>query len=277
MLPRPEAPARRLPYTTADMAERLAKRKAEQDAVTQALANQALRFGVTNPPVQEDKGGGGGWWPSWKELGNAGKIGLGGVAGMVNTVVATPLDIADEAVQGLEKVMGVKPTDKFDPASMGSFNLLGETYRGIDRAANYVAGQIAATPGVGEPSSSPFMDTVRSQGWANAIAEPFVHAVNVGSVAYPVSKMAVGAKFPETIANAYRQRLLEREIAAQNNLFPAVQRPANFIDADTTGSFSRMVSISDNFSTTSFLTSPSLPLNITSNPIFLCSIFLLPC
>ena len=232
MLPRADAPATRLPYTTADMAERLAKKKAEQDAAAQAQANQALRFGVTNPPVQEDKGGGGGWWPSWKELGNAGKMGLGTVAGAVNTVVATPLDIADEAVQGLEKVMGVKPTDKFDPASIGSYNAFGETYRGIDRAANYVAGQIAATPGVGKPSSSPFMDTVRSQGWANAIAEPFVHAVNVGSVAYPVSKMAVGAKLPGTIADAYRQRLLEREIAAQNNLFPAVQRPANVINVD---------------------------------------------
>jgi hypothetical protein len=76
------------------------------------------------------------------------------------------------------------------------------------------------------------MDTVRQSGWANAIAEPFVHAVNVGSVAYPLSKMAVGAKLPGTIADAYRQRLLEREIAAQNNLFPAVQRPANLIDGD---------------------------------------------
>ena len=232
MLPRAEAPVSRLPYTTADMAERLAKKKAEQDAAAQAQANQALRYGVTNPPVQEDKGGGTGWWPSWKELGNAGKMGLGGVAGMVNTVVATPLDIVDEAVQGLEKVMGVDSTDKFDPASVGSYNLLGEIYRGVDNAAQYVGKQIAATPGVGKPSSSPFMDTVRSRGWAEAFAEPVVHAVNVGSVAYPVSKMAVGAKLPGTITNAYRQRLLERDIAAQNNLFPAVQRPANVIDVD---------------------------------------------
>ena len=232
MLPRAEPPARRLPYTTADMSERLAKKKAEQEAAAQAQANQALRFGVTNPPVREDKGGGGGLWPSWKELGNAAKIGLGGVAGMVNTVVATPLDIVDEAVQGLERLVGVKPTDKFDPASMGSFNLLGEAYRGVDRAANYTAGNIAATPGVGKPSSSPFMDTVRSRGWAEAFAEPVVHAVNVGSVAYPASKVAVGAKLPGTIADTYRQRLLEREIAAQNNLFPAVQRPANVIDVD---------------------------------------------
>jgi len=232
MLPRAEAPARRLPYTTADMSERLAKRKAEQDAAEQAKANQALRFGVTNPPVKEDKGGGGGLWPSWKELGNAAKIGGKGVIGMVNTLGATPIDIADEAVQGLEKLVGVKPTDKFDPASVGSFNLLGETYRAIDNAAQYTGGNIAAIPGFGKPSSSPFMDTLRSKGVAEAIAEPLVHAVNVGSVAYPVSKMAVGAKLPGTIADAYRQRLLERDIAAQNNLFPAVQRPANVIDVD---------------------------------------------
>ena len=232
MLPRAEAPARRLPYTTADMSERLAKRKAEQEAAAQTKANQALRYGVTNPPVKEDKGGGTGLWPSWKELGNAAKTGFGVAAGAVNTLAATPIDIADEAVQGLERLVGVTPTDKFDPASIGSYNLLGETYRGVDRAAQYVGQQIAATPGFGKPSSSPFMDTVRSRGWAEAFAEPVVHAVNVGSVAYPLSKMAVGAKLPGTIADAYRQRLLERDIAAQNNLLPAVQRPANVIDVD---------------------------------------------
>jgi hypothetical protein len=230
MLPRLDAPAKRLPYTTADMSERLAKRKAEQEAAAQAQANQALRFGVTNPPVvKKDE-------PWYKDalgaVGGAAKTGFGAVAGAVNTLAATPIDIADEAVQGLERLVGVKPTDKFDPASIGSYNLLGETYRAIDNAANYTAGNIAAIPGFGKPSSSPFMDTLRSKGVAEAIAEPFVHAVNVGSVAYPASKMAVGAKLPGTIADAYRQRLLERDIAAQNNLFPAVQRPANVIDVD---------------------------------------------
>lgn len=230
MLPRAEAPARSLPYTTADMSERLAKRKAEQEAAAQAKANQAFRFGVTNPPVvKKDE-------PWYKDalgaVGSAAKTGFGAVAGAVNTLAATPIDVVDEAVQGLERLVGVKPTDKFDPASIGSYNLLGETYRAIDNAANYTAGNIAATPGFGKPSSSPFMDTLRSKGVAEAIAEPFVHAVNVGSVAYPASKMAVGAKLPGTIADAYRQRLLERDIAAQNNLFPAVQRPANIIDVD---------------------------------------------
>jgi hypothetical protein len=48
MLPRAEAPARRLPYTTADMSERLAKKKAEQDAATNAqLAGSVLGPGIT--------------------------------------------------------------------------------------------------------------------------------------------------------------------------------------------------------------------------------------
>lgn len=48
MLPRAEAPARQLPYTTADMAERLAKKKAEQDAATNAqLAGSVLGPGIT--------------------------------------------------------------------------------------------------------------------------------------------------------------------------------------------------------------------------------------
>ena len=239
-------PAKPLPYTTTDFSKLLAKKKADYAAKAQTFANQALRYGVTNPPaeqnaasfkafpggvtkafpggvtkafpgdvtkafpggvtnsvVQEDKGGGGGLWPSWGEIGNAiksvgntAKSGIGAVGGAVNTVVATPLDIADEAVQGLERVMGIKPTDKFDPASIGSYNLLGETYRGLNRAANYTAGTIAATPGFGKPSSSPFMDTVRSQGWLNAIAEPFVHGANVASVAFPISKVAGAAKLP---------------------------------------------------------------------------------
>jgi hypothetical protein len=232
MLPRAEAPARRLPYTTADMSERLAKKKAEQDAAEQVKANQALRFGVTNPPaVKKDEGGGGGLWPSWKEIGNAAKIGLGGVAGMANTVVATPLDATDWAVQQLDKyVGGVKPQDQFDPASIGSYNLLGTSYRGVNDAAQYTAGTVAAIPGAGKPSASPFMNTVRQSGWANAIAEPLVHAGNVAAVAYPAAQLAVGTKLPETIANAYRQQMLERDIAAQNKLFPAVQRPANVID-----------------------------------------------
>ena len=62
MLPRPDAPVTRLPYTTADMSERLAKKKAEQ-------ANQALRYGVTNPPAVQPEpkkqgGFGGGFGPN---------------------------------------------------------------------------------------------------------------------------------------------------------------------------------------------------------------------
>ena len=209
------------------MAERLAKRKTEQDAELQRQRSAALRAGIANPPTQQDSGGGTGLWPSWKELGNAGKIAGKGVLGMVNTIAATPIDTADFAVQQLEKAVGVKPTDKFDPASVGSFNLLGETYRAIDRAANYTAGNIAAIPGAGKPSSSPFMDTVRASGWANALAEPIVNAVNVASVAYPLSKFAVNTRIPQIAGSAY-QDMVQARIARQNA--PAYRYTGDFID-----------------------------------------------
>jgi hypothetical protein len=203
------------------MAELLARRKAEQNA--KQLWDIAVAQATKPKP---DKGGGTGLWPSWGEIGNAGKMGLGAAAGMVNTIAATPLDATDWAVQQLDKyVGGVKPQDQFDPASIGSFNAIGTSYRGVNDAAQYTAGNIAAIPGAGKPSASPFMNTVRQSGWANAIAEPLVHAGNVAAVAYPAAQLAVGAKFPETIVNAYRQQMLEREIAARNNLFPAVERP----------------------------------------------------
>lgn len=52
MLPRAEAPVTRLPYTTADMAERLAKKKAEQDEagdMNQNVMNLVKAFSMTQP------------------------------------------------------------------------------------------------------------------------------------------------------------------------------------------------------------------------------------
>jgi hypothetical protein len=51
------------------MAERLARRKAAQDAAANPQANQALRYGVTNPPAVQPEpkkqgGFGGGWGPN---------------------------------------------------------------------------------------------------------------------------------------------------------------------------------------------------------------------
>ena len=195
MLPRAEPPARRLPYTTADMGERLAKKKAEQDAAAQAKANQALRFGVTNPPAPtpEPKKSGGGWWPSWGEIGNAAKsVGnaaksVGGMAvGTINTVAATPIDMADWANQQLVKyVAGKKPVDQFDPASVGSFNLLGETSRGLDASTRRLIGDITATPGFGKPSASPTATDIKQQGWVNGLGNAALDYGNLAATVAP--------------------------------------------------------------------------------------------
>jgi len=162
------------------MSERLAKKKAEQ-------ANQALRYGATNPPAPtpEPKKSGGGLWPSWGELGNAGKMGLGAVAGAVNTIVATPVDIADEAVQGLERLVGVTPTDKFDPASIGSYNLLGEINRGLQASTRRAVGDFTAIPGVGKPSPSYTANQIRQQGWVNGLGNAVLDYGNLAATVAP--------------------------------------------------------------------------------------------
>ena len=191
MLPRPEPPARQLPYTTADMAERLAKRKAEQDAAERAIANQALRYGVTNPPVKEDKGGGTGLWPSWGEFGNAAKMGLGAVVGTVNTLGATPIDMADWANQQLVKYVADKePVDQFDPASVGSFNFLGETNRGLEASTRRAVGDFTAIPGVGKPSASPTATDIKRYGVAGGLAAAALDYGNLALTVAPLVKPA---------------------------------------------------------------------------------------
>jgi len=210
------------------MAERLAKKKAEQDAAAQAKANQALRFGVTNPSVQEDKGGGTGLWPSWGEIGNAAKMGLGTVAGAVNTVVATPLDMADWANQQLVKyVAGKEPEDQFDPASVGSFNLLGETNRGLEQSTRHLVGDVTAIPGLGKDSPSYTADQIRKYGVAEGLASAGLDYGNLALTVAPFVKptgMAIGNAMNDAKYAAYLRRT--------KSPFPAVQRPANVIDVD---------------------------------------------
>ena len=182
MLPRFDAPATRLPYTTADMSERLAKKKTEQ-------ANGAFRYGIANPPTpvpEPKKSGGTGLWPSWGEIGNAAKSGYSTASGMVNTVVATPIDAVDWANQQLTKyVAGQEPVDQFDPASIGSFNLLGETDRGLQQAARRAVGDIAAIPGVGKPSASPTATDIRRYGVLEGLSGAALDYGNLAATAAP--------------------------------------------------------------------------------------------
>jgi hypothetical protein len=185
MLPRPDAPAKPLPYTTVDMSKLLAKKKADYAAKTQTQANQALRYGATNPPVEEDKKSGGGWWPSWGEIGNAAKIGGKSVIGAVNTIGATPIDIADEAVQGIERLVGVTPTDKFDPASVGSFNLFGEMNRGLQASTRRAVGDFTALPFIGKPSPSYTADQIRQKGFVEGLGGAILDYGNLAATAAP--------------------------------------------------------------------------------------------
>jgi len=217
-----------LPYTTADMAERLAKRKAEQDAELQRQRSAALRTGIANPPTQQDNGGGG-LWPSWKELGNAAKSGYSTASGMVNTVVATPLDAADWANQQLEKyVAGIdKPEDQFDPKSIGSFNLLGETDRGLKQAGRRAVGDITAIPFVGKPSPSPTAADIKRYGVVEGLSKAGIDYGNLALTAAPFVKPSAFG-----ISNAY-QDMLEARFARQNlSPFPTVKAPGAFIDVD---------------------------------------------
>jgi len=149
MLPRPDAPATRLPYTTADMGERLAKKKAEQEAVAAAQANQALRFGVTNPPaVKKDE-------PWYKDLGNAVVSGAKWIYNNApeSNPISTPINMGGDAGvsmggQGTPKSIAVQP---------------------VVQATRRAVGDITAIPRVGEPSPSYTADQIREQGVARGL------------------------------------------------------------------------------------------------------------
>ena len=200
MLPRAEAPARRLPYTTADMSERLAKRKAEQEAAAQAQANQALRFGVTNPPaVKKDE-------PWYRDA-------LGAVGGAIKSVyenipmsnpVSTPVNMGGDA--GVS--MGGQGTVK---------SLVTEPARLAVRRA---VGDITAIPRVGEPSPSYTADQIRDQGVALGVLGAAIDY----SQFIPV--VAKGAGFTGDAVNAYKLAMMER----QANPFPALRGASNVID-----------------------------------------------
>ena len=200
MLPRADAPARRLPYTTADMSERLAKKKAEQEAAAQAQANQAFRTGVTNPPaVKKDE-------PWYRDA-------LGAVGGAIKSVyenipmsnpVSTPVNMGGDA--GVS--MGGQGTVK---------SLVTEPARLAVRRA---VGDITAIPRVGEPSPSYTADQIREQGVARGVLGAAIDY----SQFIPV--VAKGAGFTGDAVNAYKLAMMER----QANPFPALRGASNVID-----------------------------------------------
>ena len=175
MLPRPEAPARRLPYTTADMAERLAKRKTEQDAAAQAQANQALRYGVTNPPAPapEPKKSGGGW--------------LSQVGNMAKSLVLTPAGTALDMIPGVAMLPGVKGSGAwgYEPEDIGTSNFFQAGGQGLEQAGRRAVGDITAFPGVGKPSASPTATDIKQQGWFNGLGNAALDYGNLAATVAP--------------------------------------------------------------------------------------------
>lgn len=185
-------PAKPLPYTTADMAERLAKRKTEQEAAAQAQANQALRFGVTNPPAPapEPKKSGGGWWPSWGEIGNAAKS-VGNTAKSVGkagiSVALTPAGTALDMIPYAANLPGVKGSGAwgYEPEDSGTFNFFQAGGQGLENSTRRLIGDITAFPGFGKPSASPTATDIKQQGWLNGLGNAALDYLNLGATVAP--------------------------------------------------------------------------------------------
>ena len=174
MLPRADAPVRRLPYTTADMSERLAKKKAEQ-------ANQALRFGVTNPPAPapEPKKSGGGW--------------LSQVGNMAKSLVLTPAGTLADMVPGVAMLPGVKGKGVwgYEPEDAGTTNFFQAGGQGLEQAGRRAVGDITAIPRVGEPSASPTAADIKQKGFVEGLGGAILDYGNLAATAAPLAGPAV--------------------------------------------------------------------------------------
>lgn len=195
MLPRPEAPARRLPYTTADMAERLAKKKAEQADALKTKAFTAL----TNYKPELDK-------PWYEDIGNA-------VVGGVKTAwenlgnsptTLTPINMGGDA--GVSLSPGGNARDV--------------ALEGPRQALRRAVGDITAIPRVGKPSPSYTADQIREQGVVPGVLGAAIDYSNF------IPVVAKGVGLTNDVVNGYKLAMMER----QANPFPAVRGTTNVID-----------------------------------------------
>lgn len=194
MLPRLDAPAKRLPYTTADMAERLAKKKADQAEQFKANALGAL----ANYKPKEDK-------PWYQDVAGA----IGGAIKYVydnapeSNPISTPVNIGGGQVS-----MGGQGTGKsmvIEPARL---------------AVRRAVGDITAIPNVGKDSPSYTADQIRQQGVAKGVLNAAIDYSNF------IPVVAKGAGFASDAVNAYKLAMMER----QANPFPALRGASNVID-----------------------------------------------
>ena len=183
-----------LPYTTADMAERLAKKKAEKDRqdILDSLSG-GLSYGKSG-------------------------IDLGSVAKSVGGFLKKAYDNAEMSFQYSTPLMINGPGGGVSMGGQGTFkSLVAEPARLAVRRA---VGDITAIPKVGEPSPSYTADRVREQG----VALGLLGAAMDYSQFIPV--VAKGAGVASDAINASRIARMNR------SPFPTVKTPGAFIDVD---------------------------------------------
>ena len=211
MLPRPDAPARRLPYTTADMAERLAKKKAEQDATS----FKAFPGSVTKPFDQN----GGASSPSW----------LSQVGNMAKSLVLTPAGTALDMIPYVANIPGVKGSGAwgYEPEDIGTSNFFQAGGQALEQSTRHLVGDVTAIPGLGKDSPSYTADQIRKYGVAEGLASAGLDYGNLALTAAPFVKPTGWA-----IGNAINDAKYAAYLRRTKSPFPAVQRPANVIDVD---------------------------------------------
>jgi hypothetical protein len=211
MFPRPEPPTRQLPYTTADMAERLAKKKAEQDAA----AFKAFPGGVTKPFDQN----GGASSPSWlSQLGN-----------MAKSLVLTPAGTLADMVPYVANIPGVKGEGAwgYEPEDAGTSNFFQAGGQALEAATRRAVGDFTAIPRVGEPSASPTAADIKRYGVAEGLAAATLDYGNLALTAAPFVKPA-----NMVIGNAINDAKYAAYLRRTKSPFPDVipPKPGTFID-----------------------------------------------
>ena len=159
-----------LPYTTADMSARLAKRKAEQeatrlrDAAYQAISNSA--------PPKENKNNDG-----W----------LSQLGGMAKNVLLTPAGTIADMVPGVAMIPGVKGEGVwgYEPEDAGTSNFFQAGGQGLEQAGRRAVGDITAIRGVGKPSASPTATDIKNKGWFEGLGQAALDYGNLATTAAP--------------------------------------------------------------------------------------------
>lgn len=170
MLPRPDALIKQLPYTTADMAERLAKKKTQQEFKTNALNTLA----------------------DYKPKDNNGKGWLSQLGDMTKNLLLTPAGTLADMVPYVANIPGVEGSGAwgYEPEDAGTSNFFQAGGQGLEQAGRRAVGDITAIPGVGKPSASPTATGIKQKGWFEGLGQAALDYGNLAATAAPIAGAA---------------------------------------------------------------------------------------